>query len=581
MEEKRSDTVNIIGGTGVSAGIAIGYAHLVARAAIARSGQRLLSDFDVAEALASFDAAVTASVNEVETIGLKAGRSLSVEEQAIADTQVEFLTDPQLRENVLEKITGGRMAAPDAVLETIAELVTQFSQMEDEYLRARAADIDDIGQRIVRHLVATGNAEPKKPAVGSILIAGDISPSEAIALDLSAIAGFATRSGGKTSHTALLARARKIPAVVGCGALLDSVKQDDLLIVDGTTGEIIINPETPVLAEYSRRREQELSRSVALSGRGRNAAKTKDGTEVRLLLNISGPGDLDSAESQQADGIGLYRTEMLFMRGDRFPTESEQLDEYRQVMKKAGSRPVIFRTVDIGGDKPLPYFPFPEEQNPFLGYRAIRFSLDRKDIFLVQLRAVLRATAGGNAGIMFPMISSLQECRAALAMLKKAVTELRKEGLAFNENLKTGIMIEIPAAAIMADRLATEVDFFSIGTNDLCQYTLAVDRMNEKIKELYNPFHPGLIRLIRTVIEAGHRNGISVGLCGEMAGDPEAALLLLGMGLREFSMSAPSIPEISEIICACSEAEAQRVAASVLEMGDAGEIRDYLKTNRS
>jgi len=556
-------------GIGVSPGISIGKAYVLRQRKEVASGLVLSDEAAVLQEIAQFRAAVKLSVEEVQELFDK----VVEEERDILEVQLELLQDPQLESDVLARISSDKRTARDAVLVVIGLAMQLFEQMEDEYLKARAADVQDAGNRIVRHLSGSADAPDSsaestastgiphsRPGADEplIIIAEDLSPSDTIGMDRNKVFGFATQSGGKTSHVAIVARLRGLPAVVGCGGELDGIVDGDLVILDGSHGLVLVNPIADVVDEYRKKQEifrQEIQRLQALKDR---PAVTTDGVRIELLANIATAEDMDQALAFGAEGVGLLRTEMLFMERNSFPTEDEQVRYYKTILLRAGNRMVTIRTLDIGGDKPLSYFELPEEDNPFLGYRAIRICLDRKDIFLTQLRAILRASVFGNCRIMLPMISGVQEVRQARNFLEEAKEELLRSGIPFDTRIKMGIMIEVPSAAVIADLLAKEVDFFSIGTNDLCQYVLAVDRMNKQIKDLYDPYHPAVLRLIRYVIEQGHLQGIPVGMCGELAGDPQATSLLLGMGLREFSMNAPAIPAIKDILLRSSEAAARK-----------------------
>jgi len=547
---------NNLQGMGVSPGIAIGRACVIRQAQAGITGETLADEAAVAGEIAQFHDAVGRSKEELSV--LMAGAETVVAE--ILEVQVELLQDPMWEGEVLAKIEGDKKNAGDAVLEVTESLVKTFGSMEDEYLRARAADIEDIGKRVMRHLRdgANGAAEDRADHVvgvsdaaefaDQILVATDLSPSDLIALDISRVVGFATRAGGKTSHASIVARLRGIAAVAGCGEGLDVIADGDMMVLDGTTGILLVNPAPEVVELYVEKRKEQLATTQFLQSLKSKEAITTDGIVVHLSANIGSIEDMEQALEYGAQGVGLLRTELLFMQSNSLPTEEEQFIFYKNILVRATGRPVTIRTLDIGGDKALPYLPLPKEDNPFLGYRAIRISLDRKDLFLVQLKAILRASVFGECRILLPMIGSVQELRQAKALIAEAKEELTRQQLPYDAAIRTGIMIEVPSAAIMADQLAKEADFFSIGTNDLCQYTLAVDRMNEKIKALYNPFHPALLRLIRSVIEQGYLHHIPVEMCGELAGDPQATLLLLGMGLRDFSMNAPSIPVVKNII---------------------------------
>ncbi|MDB5011937.1 MAG: ptsP [Daejeonella sp.] len=396
-------------------------------------------------------------------------------------------------------------------------------------------------------------------------------------MDISLIAGFATRSGGKTSHTAILAKSKGIPAVVGCGEGLEGIKNNDLIITDGSDGLVIINPDEACLSEYQLKRDACATTLALLKSSKDTPAITKDGKRIKMLANISGAVDMEDVTANGGEGVGLLRTEMLFMGRTSLPNEEEQFQFYKEVALKSAHQSVTIRTLDVGGDKELPYLNLPAEQNPFLGYRAIRICLDRKDLFLAQLKAILRASVYGDLKIMFPMISSLQELRAAKAMVGDAKNELVSENIPFNGKIEIGMMIEIPSAAIMADLFAKEVDFFSIGTNDLCQYTLAADRMNPQVEKLYDPFNPAVLRLISYVIEQANLHHIHVAMCGEMASDPLATQLLLGMGLDEFSMSPSAIPFIKREIINNSMIKAREVTEKVMKMDNSASIIQYLQ----
>jgi phosphotransferase system enzyme I (PtsI) len=444
-------------------------------------------------------------------------------------------------------------------------------------MRARSADIKDIGSRILNHLDGQGKVNIQKFAPDTIVIAEDISPSDTLTMDIKHVTGFATQAGSKTSHTTIIAKSKGIPAVVSCGNALATVVNNDVVILDAINGIVYINPSQEIIDDYTIKRAAYRERTDKLKALKDVPAITSDGKKITLSANISGADDMEDVFYNGGDGVGLLRTELLFMDRDSFPTEDEQFEFYKSIALRSKNKPVIVRTIDIGGDKHLPYFNLPAELNPFLGYRAIRICLDRKDLFITQLKAILRASVFGDLKIMFPMISNVQEIKLAKGIVAEAKAELLNDNIVFNADIKIGIMIEIPSAAITADILAQEVDFFSIGTNDLCQYTLAVDRMNEKISHLYDPFNPGVLRLINNVIEQGHKHNIHVGMCGEMASDPMATLLLLGMGLNDFSMNAASIPTIKNIIVNNSITKARNIYKNVMEMNSSEKIIAYLQ----
>lgn len=566
-------------GIGVSPGIAIGKACVIKSNKVEVSGVLLKDEAAISAHIKQFDEAVTLAINEIEIIKQNPDLKLHEEDISILDTQIEFISDPQLRDDVVEKITIDKKNVSDALIETIAIMVQIFREMDDEYMKARAADIQDIGNRILKQLIKSSSVFTQVFEPGAIIIAEDITPSDTITMDTRNVTGFATQVGSKTSHTAIIAKAKGIPAVVGCGDALAGIRDNDMVILDGATGLVFINPEHQLIEEYNCKRDIYIYNSDKLKQLKEVKSITTDGTEIKLFANISSADDLEAVFDSGGEGVGLLRTELLFMDRDSFPTEDEQFEFYRKVALQSKGKPVIVRTIDIGGDKQLPYFGLPAEQNPFLGYRAIRICLDRTDLFITQLKAILRASIFGDLKIMLPMISNVQEVRQAKTIIAQAKQELLQANTSFNAAIEVGIMIEIPSAAITADILAKEVDFFSIGTNDLCQYTLAVDRMNEKISHLYDPFNPGVLRLINYVIQQAHQHKIHVAMCGEMASDPLATLLLLGMGLTEFSMSATAIPSIKNIIINNDTIKVKHIYNKVMAMDNSDSIIQFLQEN--
>jgi phosphotransferase system enzyme I (PtsI) len=564
-------------GIGVSPGISIGKACVIKANTVAITGILVKNEAEALANIEQFDAAVSAAVQEVEAVKQNTAITLHEEDIDILDTQIEFISDPQLRDDVIEKINADKRNVNDALIATIADMVQLFKNMEDEYMQARAADIQDIGNRILKHLNKSQSTFSQPFDPDTIIIAEDIAPSDTITMDTKHVIGFATQAGSKTSHTAIIAKAKGIPAVVDCGDDLTAVKNGDIVILDGTSGFIFINPLQEVINEYTYKRDIYIQNSNKLKQLKAVSATTTDGTAITLQANISSADDMDAVFDNGGEGVGLLRTELLFMDRDTFPTEDEQFEFYRDVALRSKGKPIIVRTIDIGGDKQLPYFGLPAEQNPFLGYRAIRICLDRTDLFITQLKAILRAATFGDLKIMLPMISNVQEVRQAKSIIAQAKEELTQSNTPFKADIELGIMIEIPSAAITADILAKEVDFFSIGTNDLCQYTLAVDRMNEKISHLYDPFNPGVLRLINYVIQQAHQHKIHIGMCGEMASDPLATLLLLGMGLTNFSMSATAIPTIKNIIINNDLIKAKHIYNKVMAMDNSTDIIEFLQ----
>lgn len=562
-------------GIGASPGIAIGVALVLKKEKAKITGTRLQTDDEFRSEQVKFQNAIDAAVTEIDKIK----KSVSQDDGSveILEVQIELLQDEQIKQDVIAKIISERKNANDAVIEVIQSAAETFRNMDDEYFSARAADVLDAGDRILKNLNEVSQSLSTIVEKNTIIIAEDILPSDTITMDISKIKGFATQSGGKTSHAAIIAKTRGIPAVVGCGNGLNSIQTNDTVIIDGDTGFVFVHPSEEMIAEYEQKQKKFLERIVLLHVLKNIPARTTDGFEIKLLANISYATDLEESFEFGSEGSGLFRTEFLFMDRNSLPGEEEQFIFYKNISQKAKGKPIIVRTLDIGGDKQLPYLDLPFEQNPFLGYRAIRISLDKQDIFITQLRAILRASVYGDLRIMLPMISSIDEIIQAKKILENVKGNLSSQNISFNKEIKLGIMVEIPSAAIIADILAPEVDFFSIGTNDLCQYTLAVDRMNEKVKYLYDPFNPGVLRLIENTIRQGKKYHHHVGMCGELAGDPLATLLLLGMGLTEFSMSAASIPEIKNIIINTSIANAQDVYLKAMAMKDSKTITAYLQ----
>ena len=459
-----------------------------------------------------------------------------------------MLEDPEFTGTAMRSVEAGDISAEAAVKSVVDLYVSIFDGMNDEYMKERAADIKDVGNRILRNLMGGAVDEMSGLSENTIIVAHDLTPSDTAQLDRSKVAAFLTDIGGKTSHSAIMARTLEIPAVVGMEDITSSVKNGDNVIVDGGEGMVIINPSEDTIAQYKEKAKVLQAEKEELRKLVNTKTVTKSGKEIIVAGNIGSPEDVHAVIENGGEGVGLFRTEFLYMDREQLPTEEEQFAAYKYVAEKLAGKPVVIRTLDIGGDKKLSYLPLPEEMNPFLGYRAIRLCLDKQDIFKTQLRAILRASAYGKVQIMFPMISSLEEINKAKAILKECMEELQTEGKDFNKDIEVGIMIEIPSAAVMADELAKHVDFFSIGTNDLIQYTLAADRMNENISYLYNPMHPAVLRLIKMTIDAAHKEGKWCGMCGEMAGDEAAIATLLEYGLDEFSMSASSMLRARQII---------------------------------
>lgn len=495
-----------------------------------------------------FKNALISTKEQLDRIKDKAQKEVGVEKAAVFDSHIMLLDDPEFAGAVEMNVESNKVNSEKALEEVIDMYSSIFAAMEDEYMRERGADIKDVGKRIMLNLMGKSSNSIDDLDKDTIIVAQDLTPSDTAQLDKEKVIAFLTNIGGRTSHSAIMARTLEIPAIVGMKDITESVKNGDVVIVDGIEGVVIINPDKDTINKYEESKKAFLKEKEELKKLINVETITKSGKRVEVCGNIGKPQDVHQVLENGGEGVGLFRTEFLYMDRDNMPSEDEQFESYKYAVEKMEGRPVVIRTLDIGGDKKLPYLEMPEEMNPFLGYRAIRLCLDRKELFKVQLRALLRASAFGNLKIMFPMISSLSEFKAAKELLKECMNELKAEGKEFNENLETGIMVEIPAAAICADELAKHVDFFSIGTNDLIQYTLAADRMNEKISYLYDPMHPAVLKLIKMTIDAAHKEGKWCGMCGEMAGDENAIETLVEYGLDEYSMSASSILTAKKII---------------------------------
>ena len=565
-----------IQGISGSRGVAVGNVYKYIQEEI------VIPDYEVAEdqveaEIAKFATAMAATLKQLDTIRQKALVDMGADEAAIFEAHMQIAQDPSLSDGIKALVESSKMNVVAATAQTIETFAAIFIGMDDPYMRERGADIKDIGDRLMRNMLGMNPRGLSHISGEVIIVAQDLAPSDTASLDKSVVKGIVTAAGGPTSHAAIMARTLEIPAVMGVGDI-EGFADDVRAVVLGTDGEVITEPSDEEWDHYTKEAalfQEELKR---LKDSAKLEAVTKDGHHVDLFGTIGKSKDADHALTMGAQGIGLYRTEFLYMENDELPTEDVQFEEYKKVAEAMHGNPVIIRTMDIGGDKELKCLDLPEEMNPFLGYRAIRISLNRPDIFKVQLRARLRASAFGDIHIMYPMIASVEEVKAANEMLDECKEELIAEGVAFNTDIKVGIMIEVPAAAVISPILAKYVDFFSIGTNDLCQYTLAVDRMNEAIGNLYQPLHPAVLRLIKHVIDASHDQGKFTGMCGELAGDPVATMILLGLGLDEFSMTASSIPLIKSILRSVTKAECEELAQKALSMDTAEEITAYAKS---
>ena len=496
---------------------------------------------DVAAEIKRFEDAIEASKKELTIIKENALASLGADKAAVFEAHLLILDDPEFMGTVKTDIESKVINAEYAFKETSDMFISMFEAMDNEYMKERAADIRDVSKRILAHLLGVDLPNPSLIDEEVIVIAEDLTPSDTAQLNKKYVKGFATNIGGRTSHSAIMARSLEIPAVVGTSSITEDVKNGDILILDGLDGVVLVNPDEATTAEYKEKYAKFEAQKAEWAKLVTEKSVTKDGHEVILAANIGTPADLEGVKNNGGGAVGLYRTEFLYMGREQLPTEDEQFEAYKAVLEGMGDKPVVVRTLDIGGDKELPYLDLPKEMNPFLGFRAIRLCLEEKDLFRTQLRALLRASVYGKLCVMFPMIATVQEFRAAKALFLEEKEKLVAEGVAVSNDIELGIMVEIPSTAVIADIFAKEVDFFSIGTNDLIQYTMAADRMSEKVSYLYQPYNPAILRLVKNVIEASHKEGKWTGMCGEMAGDSLAIPLLLGMGLDEFSMSATSI----------------------------------------
>ena len=520
---------------------------------------------DSEKEVSRLDDALAASINDVELIKETALKNLGEEEAQVFDAHLMVLSDPELIGQVKDSITSNKVNAESALKEVTDMFISIFAGMEDNpYMQERAADIRDVSKRVLAHLLGVKIPSPATIKDEVIIVAADLTPSDTAQLNRQYVKAFVTDIGGRTSHSAIMARSLEIPAIVGTKEVTSIAKDGDIIIVDGLSGDVFLNPSEEVIAEYRAKAEAFAAQQAEWEKLKDSKTYTKDGHQVELAANIGTPKDLEGVVNNGAEGVGLYRTEFLYMDSHEMPTEEDQFEAYKAVLEGMNGKPVVVRTMDIGGDKELPYLPLPHEMNPFLGYRAIRISLNEPEMFRTQLRALLRASVYGKLRIMFPMIATLNDFRGAKALLEEEKAKLIAEGVAVSDDIQVGIMIEIPAAAVLAHQFAKEVDFFSIGTNDLIQYTMAADRMNERVSYLYQPYNPSILTLIKHVIDSAHKEGKWAGMCGEMAGDQTAVPLLVGLGLDEFSMSASSVLKTRSLISKLTLSDMQALAAKAI-----------------
>ena len=563
-------------GIGASEGISIGKVMLFIEEEM-NIPQEKISEVQVGTEIEKLLDAQKKSKLQLISIRDKVKEKMGEDKAAIFDGHIMLLEDDDLMDEVKDKIKAEKMAASKALDEGVNEYCEMISQLDDAYLREREADLKDVGKRWLKNILGIRMKDLSNLDPETVVVAYDLTPSDTAQLDLKNAVGFITEIGGKTSHSAIMARSLELPAVVGVKDALKEMADGASIVMNGEVGEIIIEPDAEILKDYTEKREAYLKEKEELKKLIDEEAVTADGHKVELWGNIGSPEDIDAVLEAGATGVGLYRTEFLFMNSDHLPTEEEQYKAYRVVAEKLQGKPVTIRTMDIGGDKELPYMDLPKELNPFLGWRAIRISLVKQDIFKTQLRAILRASAYGQVKIMYPMVTSINEVRKANEILDECKRELDEIGKKYDKDIKVGIMVETPSVAIISYKFAKEVDFFSIGTNDLTQYFLAVDRGNELVASLYDSFNPAVLEAIQKVIDAGHDRNISVSMCGEFAGDRRATELLLGMGLDAFSMSASSVLQVKKKIRNSSYEKAQKYRDEILVLNTPEEVLENLR----
>jgi phosphoenolpyruvate-protein phosphotransferase (PTS system enzyme I) len=532
---------------------------------------------NIDQEVARFKQALETSKSELNAIKEHARKELGEDKAEIFAAHLLVLCDPELINPIIDKINSEQVNTEFALQEVAKTFIDMFEAMDNEYMKERAADIRDVTKRILSHLLSVTIANPSMISEEVIIIAADLTPSDTAQLNRQYVKGFITDIGGRTSHSAIMARSMEIPAVVGTKTVTADIMNGELVIIDGLDGKVIVNPTSNVVKEYEEKKAAYEAQKTEWAKLVNKNTVSSDGYHVELVANIGTPEDVKGVLENGSEGVGLYRTEFLYMGRDQLPTEEEQFEAYKAVLSRMKKKPVVVRTLDIGGDKELPYFDLPKEMNPFLGFRAIRLCLEMQDMFRTQLRALLRASIYGNLKIMFPMIATLDEFRQAKAILLEEKEKLQSKGTSVAENIEVGMMVEIPSSAVMADLFAKEVDFFSIGTNDLIQYTLAADRMNERVSYLYQPYNPAILRLIKNVIDAAHKEGKWAGMCGEMAGDEIAIPILIGLGLDEFSMSATSILSARNQILGLSKEEIDLTIERILNMKTTEEVEKFVK----
>ncbi|OGQ06232.1 MAG: phosphoenolpyruvate--protein phosphotransferase [Deltaproteobacteria bacterium RBG_19FT_COMBO_58_16] len=576
MTEAKKQVV-LMKGIGVSSGIVIGQAYIMERGIIEPSQYCYLEASETEKEIERFEQAVQLSRDQLLRIKKKMEKDGRGKEHIlIIDAHLMILQDNMLINDTIKVIKKERVNAEWAIKSVLKDIKEYFDKMDDSYLRERSMDIEHIVNRVLLNLMGRAHESVADLKTPVIVIARDLTPADTAQMVKGTVLGFLTDVGGRTSHTSIMARSLEIPAIVGLENITRRAEPNDTIIVDGTTGTVIINPSDSVVEVYRKRKERYENYGKALFHYKNLPSETIDGRRLSLMGNMEIVEEIDALIEHGAEGIGLYRTEFLYLNRKDLPTEEEHIKAYRKVVKRMAPEPVIIRTLDIGGDKLLSGMDQAPEINPAMGLRAIRFCLKNVDIFKTQLRGILRASAYGKIKIMFPMISGIEEIRRARAHLEEAKDELRAEGKAFDEKIEVGVMIEVPSAAIIADLIVKEVDFISIGTNDLLQYSLAIDRVNEHVAYLYEPFHPAVLRIIKTVADAANKAGINVGVCGEMAGEPEYALILLGFGIKSLSMNAFSILRVKRLMRSVSFAEAKKICKTIVGFPTAKEVEKYI-----
>ena len=562
-------------GTNASAGIGIGKAAIIKENELVIRPEKVI---DGAAEVERFKGALAETIAQTETLAADLATRVGEKEAEIMQGHLMLLNDPMLTNEIENAITGDNVCSEFAIETVCTMYADMFASMDDELMQQRATDMRDIKVRLQQVLQGVKPVDIAALPEGSVIVAKDLTPSMTAGINPANVAGIVTEMGGRTSHSAILARALEIPAVVAVPGILGQVEDGAEMIVDGSEGVVLAAPSEEEKAEYTAKRDQFLKEKKELEQYIGKPTVTRDGVEIELVANIGNPDDVEKVLQYDGEGVGLFRTEFLFMDRTAMPTEEEQFEAYKKVAIALNGRPVIIRTLDIGGDKEIPYMGLQKDENPFLGYRAIRFCLDRKDdVYRPQLRALLRASAFGQIKIMIPMVTCIEEIREAKALIEEIKKELDEKGIAYNKEIKVGIMVETAAASLMADVFAKEVDFFSIGTNDLTQYTMSVDRGNEKVSYLYSTFNPAVLRSIRNIIKCGREAGIMVGMCGEAASDPMMIPLLLAFGLNEFSMSSSAILKARKMITGYSEAELQAVADKAMSFDSAKEIENFMR----